>query len=120
MRAIYKAMFATHEALRRLGFPPEEIFAMWAKSSAQGQPRAATALRAQGKQFVVDYPKITTDLPESETAFRIEYESAANAWLKVSHAEGEANYRAHYDVEELSQLAMSIYAKGISIPKAGN
>lgn len=115
MKKIFEAMFATHEALRRLGFTADDIYVAWVAAKPGGPPRPATELRAQGLRFMVDYPLIP-DFPTPFDQFAKEYQEAAAEYVSFSQEAGEANYRKYYDLAELTNLGTLLLSKGFTVP----
>lgn len=108
---IVDRQLATFEALRRLGFTPEELFTSW----NNGNP--VTVVKAQGKVFVIDYKPLTdTEVPATEAAYTEAWTTAATAWNEtLTDEERNIVYRKFIDVKTLLGLTVLLQRNGFTL-----
>lgn len=106
----YSLIFATHSAMRSLGFPAEDIYVMVAKNPCVG-------LKHSGREFVIS---LGGDLAKPREQFLADWVYIAEHNHEITD---ETLQRAGADWEELftrKELAVAIMLKGISIPALGS
>lgn len=100
---------AVYEALRRIGFTPEEIFVSWAKEIGP-----ISVLRAEGKQFVIrpEGPACSLTPEEYSTAWI----DAAGWWNRGATDEERLTiYRTHFTEDVLAHLISALGAAGLPL-----
>lgn len=80
MLPLYEMQLAVFEALRRLGFAPEDIYVAY----NQGTP--VTILKTQGKQFVMNYPSAGI-IPSSEEEYIQGWGAVTAKWNETMSSE---------------------------------
>ncbi len=103
------------EALRRFGYPPEDIFVSWDANTK----KPVTILRREGKQFVIDYPD-STEHPSSVELYQSEWLSESARWNDggtMTMRERDTIYRYSITKAVLFSLVMSLRSAGFYIPK---
>ena len=109
MLPLYEMQLAVFEALRRLGFTSDEIYAGY----NNGQP--VTVLKAQGKQFVLNYPK-AVDVPQTAEEYVAGWQEACEAWnSKMDNTERTRIFEERFlVVGEAVQLLEALSRKGFT------
>lgn len=103
------------EALRRFGYPPEDIFVSWDDKAK----RPVTILRREGKDFVIDYPD-SKEHPSTKELYETEWLSESNRWNdggNMTMKERDTIYRYSVKEEVLFSLVLSLRSAGFYIPK---
>lgn len=92
---VVKRLLACHEAFRRLGFLPDQIFVLTSKAGELcGEPLCAySRLDAQGKQFHVNCGRLDDVKPGWEERFEQTWQRAVALW----NAAGDQGSNPHPD-----------------------
>ncbi len=104
---VYREMLATHEMLRKLGFPAEEIFAFIGLNSA-------IILRTQGREFSVAFPALPMPLEEFSDGWR----TIAEQIQEVRQELLDRCVEEWQDKYSRPEFVVAIQSKGINIAKA--
>lgn len=107
-RAVHKQL-AMHEALRRLGFRPNEIFATW-----EDGPK--TLIWVAGKKFFISYPH--TIFAGSDADYLAEWQKENEIWRRWDDAAQEKLFRSFVSPEVVRLLSMALRAKGFEVHPA--
>ena len=109
MLLIYELQLAVFEALRRLGFQPDDIFVAY----NYGEP--VTVLRTQGKQFVMNYPH-AGEVPANTEEYNRGWHEACQAWnATMSDADRARIYEERFVAQgESVPLLEALKRKGIT------
>ena len=109
---VLKEMLAVFEALRRLGFPADDIFVV-PEAIEYGSDRVvpATLLRTQGKEFA-----ITAGDPYPKEKFVDDWEAAGKLWNAGKDSERGAIYERSIIKRKGCSLLLALEKKGITPP----
>lgn len=105
----YREILGSHEVLRQLGFPAEEIFVFIGLNSA-------VVLKTQGREFSIAFPELPMPMDE----FSAGWETICKGIEEIAQPLLDrclADWRAKYD---LPTMLMVIRSKGIQLPGAGH
>lgn len=108
MQRLADKQVATHEALRRLGFPAGDIYVLVSPDSGL----VRTLLRTQGKEWVCAYPGAPAVDPRRYEAFWTRTAEDFNAGRR----DGEAVYRENVSENVLLMMATSLRQAGFVLP----
>lgn len=110
-RTVHKQL-AMFEALRRLGFQPENIYVHWA-----GKP--CTVLKEAERTFTVSFPHSLHSPKEEE--WLAEWLCEVDRWNgDMVNSERDSIYREHMSPEVLEILVIALKAKGFRVPFSEN
>lgn len=109
---IVDGQLAVHEALRRMGFDPSEIFVAY----NHGKPM--TVVKAQDKTFLPDYTTgPNTEIPKDAAAYEDAWVTAVEAWNdKLTDDERQAIYNKYMSRERFISLTVALIHRGFRIP----
>jgi len=108
MQRLADKQVATHEALRRLGFPADDIYVMASPDSGV----VRTLLRTQGREWSCTYPGAPlVDAARYEAVWARAVED-----FNTGRRDGEAVYRENISENVLLLIATSLRRAGFVLP----
>ena len=111
LRALARRQIAHFEALRKLGFPSDEIFVAFYNGG-----ELFTTLRERGKEFNIT---ISKGEKIDAQAYQPVYEEVATAWnTTMTKKEREEIYFGEFTEMKLAELALVLKMKGFDVNPA--